>query len=46
MFLIQDTKGQKQSTKRYKYTLLKTLLISDNYNSRPATIKIPEKIIS
>jgi len=21
-------------------------LISDNYNSRPATIKIPEKIIS
>ena len=50
-FLIQDTEGQKQSTKRYKYTLLKTLFnfarnTSDPFICEPLRNSSPEKDIS
>jgi integrase len=37
-FLIQDTEGQKQSTKRYKYTLLKTLFNFARNTSDPSFV--------
>ena len=44
-FLIQDTEGQKQSTRRYKYTLLKTLFNFARNTSDPSFVNPCETVV-